>query len=98
MAHLPGQLAAAARSSVGGALSIARQGPGPAQPLVAGVIAAFMSGLHAGCVVAAAVCLVGAAGALALPGRRPRPAPPAEDGPVAAAEVGPVAAPAVIVR
>jgi hypothetical protein len=28
-----------------------------------------MSGLHAGCLVAAAVCAAGAVGALALPGR-----------------------------
>jgi hypothetical protein len=31
---------------------------------------AFMSGLRAACVVAAAVCWLGAVGALALPGRR----------------------------
>ena len=31
---------------------------------------AFMSGLHTGCFVAAAVCVLGALGATALPGRR----------------------------
>jgi EmrB/QacA subfamily drug resistance transporter len=70
-----------ARTSVGAALAVAGQAPGSAR-LVAAVTASFMSGLHIACLAAAAVCWVGALGALRLPGR------PAPDG-SAAIDPGP---------
>jgi EmrB/QacA subfamily drug resistance transporter len=74
IATLPSHLALRARSSVGAALSIAHQAP-PAlrQHLLGGVTSSFMSGLHAGCLVAAGVCWAGAIGSSALPGRRSAP-------------------------
>ncbi len=68
--HLPAHALQAARSSVGAALAIAHQVPIAGRgPVLDAVRSSFMSGLHAGCLVAAGVCAVGALGALALPGR-----------------------------
>jgi hypothetical protein len=58
--------------------------------LLDGVRTAFMSGFHIACVVAAAICVVGAAGALLLPGRPQRPATAVRTAP--AAEPAPAAA------
>jgi EmrB/QacA subfamily drug resistance transporter len=74
VAHLPAHATVTARSSVGAAYAVARHAPTPlSSRLVADVTASFMHGLHVGCVVAAGVCWAGAVGALALPGRTPRP-------------------------
>lgn len=71
VAHLPAHLYEVARSSVGAAMEIVQHGPASHAPaLLGGVVSAFMSGMRAGCLVAAAVCVLGAFGALALPGRR----------------------------
>jgi EmrB/QacA subfamily drug resistance transporter len=67
IAQLPAQLYAAARSSVGAAVEVAQHLHAPY--LLASVNSAFMSGMRAGCLVAAGVCALGAVGALALPGR-----------------------------
>jgi EmrB/QacA subfamily drug resistance transporter len=84
VAALPRQLADAARDSVGAAMAAAAQAAPPlGQQLLADVNASFMSGLHLASLVAAGVCVLGAVGALALPGRRavrvpqqrPRPQP-----------------------
>jgi EmrB/QacA subfamily drug resistance transporter len=75
-ATLPAPAAAAARGSVGAALSIARHAPaGRSGVLTDDLTSAFMHGLHTGCFTAAGVCLAGAIAALALPGR-----PAARDG------------------
>ncbi len=67
---LPAGVRHLASSSIGAALGVARQTPGAlGVRLTSDASAAFMHGLHLGCVCAAAVCVVGAAGALALPGR-----------------------------
>jgi hypothetical protein len=76
-AGLPHQALEAARSSVAAAYSIAG-GSGNAN-LVDGANTAFMSGLHVACLVAAAVCWVGALGALALPGNQKAGHAPARD-------------------
>ncbi len=71
VAHLPAHLYEVARSSVGAAMEVIQHAPAAHAPaLLAGVVSAFMSGMRAGCLVAAAVCVLGAFGALALPGRR----------------------------
>jgi len=68
--QLPPAAHDAARSSVAAAVqSIAQAPAGLQQQLLASFNSSFMSGLHTACIVAAAVCLLGAAGALALPGR-----------------------------
>jgi MFS family permease len=73
-ATLPKHVAASARDSVGAALSAAAQAPASVQHrLYTDVNASFMSGQHVACLVAAGVCLLGAAGALLLPGRRAVP-------------------------
>jgi hypothetical protein len=55
---------------VGAGLAIASHAaPALRLPVLTAVQSAFMSGLHAGCFVAAGVCAAGALGALALPGR-----------------------------
>ncbi len=70
-AHLPTHALQIARSSVGGALAVAHQVPLAVRgPVLDAVRSSFMAGLHAGCLVAAGVCAVGALGALALPGRQ----------------------------
>ncbi|MEV7179779.1 MFS transporter [Kitasatospora sp. NPDC093679] len=74
---LPSRTAAAAEDSVASALGTA-SGLGRADLLTA-VQTSFMDAFHLACLVAAAICLVGAVGAgLALPGRLPvRPGGPA---------------------
>jgi EmrB/QacA subfamily drug resistance transporter len=70
VAHLPAHLYAVAQSSVGAAVELVQHVPAAHTPaILAGVVSAFMSGMRAGCLVAAGVCAVGALGALALPGR-----------------------------
>jgi EmrB/QacA subfamily drug resistance transporter len=68
---LPAHVVSSAQNSVAAALGTVGQAPaGTArQQLLDGVQTSFMSGFHIACVVAAGVCLVGAAGALLLPGR-----------------------------
>jgi predicted MFS family arabinose efflux permease len=77
---LPAPAAAAGKNSVAAALAIAgRAGHGPlGAQLRDGVQSAFISGFHIACAIAAAICIVGAAGALLLPGRRDRHVAPAE--------------------
>jgi EmrB/QacA subfamily drug resistance transporter len=71
-AHLSAGALDNAKSSVGAGLAVASRVPAAAHgPVLDAVQSAFMSGLHAGCLVAAGVCALGALGALALPGRRP---------------------------
>jgi EmrB/QacA subfamily drug resistance transporter len=71
VAHLPAHLYDVARSSVGAAVEIAQHAPITHAPaLLDGIVSSFMSGMRAGCLVAACVCAVGALGALALPGRQ----------------------------
>ncbi|MCX5208837.1 MFS transporter [Kitasatospora sp. NBC_00240] len=78
-AALPPQAAGAAQGSVAAALGTARTTPGPAgQDLLSAVQESFMHGFHVACLTAAGICLLGAAGALALPGRTRHPAAPAE--------------------
>lgn len=62
---------AAALQTAGGAGGETRQA------LLDSLQGSFMSGFHVACVVAAGVCLAGAVGALALPGRARRPVPAA---------------------
>ncbi len=70
-AHLPGAAHTAARTSVAAAAQTVARAPAPLQhPLLTGFNASFMSGLHTASAVAARVCILGALGALALPGRR----------------------------
>jgi len=92
---LPGELAAAARSSIGAALAVAQQAPAGLGARVAGdAVASFMSGMHVACLVAAAACWVGALGALALPGRTPAGrglVVPGQPRPEAEAGIAPVA-------
>ena len=69
--QLPAGALAAAKSSVGAGLAVAAHAPAALHgPTLVAVQQAFMSGLHAGCFVAAGVCALGALGALALPGRQ----------------------------
>jgi EmrB/QacA subfamily drug resistance transporter len=76
-AALPAHVTDAARNSVAAALGAAGGTPGRAgQDLLGAVQESFLHGFHVACVVAAGVCLLGAAGALALPDRSRRPAPP----------------------
>jgi EmrB/QacA subfamily drug resistance transporter len=78
-ADLPPARLSEARGSVAAALGTAHAGGGG--DLLAAVQDSFMHGFHIACLVAAAICLVGAIPALALPGRAafaaagaPRPA------------------------
>jgi predicted MFS family arabinose efflux permease len=68
IAALPHHLAAAAQHSVGAAIAIATRTGN--HHLLTDVHASFMSGLQIACLVAAAICWLGAIAALALPGRR----------------------------
>ncbi|HLH47184.1 MAG TPA: MFS transporter, partial [Acidimicrobiales bacterium] len=79
MGHLPAAAAAAARRSVGAAEAVAHSFPAPAgrATLVHAVGTSFMHGFDLACVVCAGVCLLGAVGALRLPGRRVTVSPPA---------------------
>ncbi|HET6909737.1 MAG TPA: MFS transporter [Mycobacteriales bacterium] len=72
---LPGRVVSAAQNSVAAALATVSHAPaGPArQQLLEAVHASFMSGFHVACIVAAGACLLGAAGALLLPGRNRQP-------------------------
>jgi EmrB/QacA subfamily drug resistance transporter len=65
----------AAQNSVAAALATAGSAPGGAarQQLLDAVHTSFMSGFHIACLVAAGICLAGAAGALLLPGRTRQP-------------------------
>ena len=77
LSKLAGSALASAKSSVGAGLAVVAHTPlAERASALDAVQGAFMSGLHTGCVVAAGVCVLGALGALALPGRR-RPAQPA---------------------
>jgi EmrB/QacA subfamily drug resistance transporter len=70
-AHLPAGALHAAQKSVGAGYVVAQHVTAALRgPVLHQVSASFMSGLHAGCIVAAGVCLVGAVAASALPGRR----------------------------
>ena len=72
---LPTHVVSTAQNSVAAALVAVGHAPsGPAQQqLLDGVRTSFMSGFHIACVVAAGICLLGAAGALLLPGRTHQP-------------------------
>ena len=71
-----------AKSSVGAGYAVAGRAPGPIRHhLLSDVQDAFLTGLHAGCYVAAGVCALGLMAALALPG----PPPPAHLVPAAPA-------------
>ncbi|MHB8657797.1 MAG: MFS transporter [Solirubrobacteraceae bacterium] len=68
--HLPAVALHVAERSVGAGYGVAARIPASARgPFLIHVQNAFMTGLHAGCLVAAGVCLAGALGATALPGR-----------------------------
>ncbi|MFD9127329.1 MFS transporter [Kitasatospora sp. NPDC059571] len=86
---LPPKVSAAAENSVGAAFGAAHGAHGPVrEALLSGVQNAFMDGFHLACVVAAGICVLGAAGALALPGRmpqQPEPVPASALGAVGAA-------------
>jgi MFS family permease len=70
-AGLPGGAGEAAKSSVVSAVGTVAQANGSLHTtLLNDFNDAFMSGLHAACIVGVAVCWIGAIGALALPGRR----------------------------
>jgi predicted MFS family arabinose efflux permease len=72
---LPQHIVSAAQGSVAAALTTVGRAPGTARAqLLDDVQRSFMSGFHIACVVAAGVCLLGALGALLLPGRLPRQA------------------------
>ncbi|HTY72488.1 MAG TPA: MFS transporter [Actinomycetes bacterium] len=69
-AQLSEPLARASRESVAVALrTVSQADAGVRVALLDGVREAFMTGLHVACFVAAGVCLLGALGALLLPGR-----------------------------
>jgi predicted MFS family arabinose efflux permease len=69
-ARLPHTTLRLAQSSVGAGYAVAGHAPAPLDhPLTGAIQTAFLSGLHAGCLVAAGVCALGACGALMLPGR-----------------------------
>ncbi|WP_033822095.1 MFS transporter [Kitasatospora sp. MBT63] len=71
---LPAETTTAAEGSVAAALHTADSSGGTARQLLrAAVQSSFMDGFHLACTVAAGICLLGAAVALALPGARPRP-------------------------
>jgi EmrB/QacA subfamily drug resistance transporter len=74
---LPASVVSASQNSVAAALATVQHasGRGAQQHLLDGLQASFMSGFHIACVVAAAVCVAGAAGASLLPGRRHGVAP-----------------------
>ncbi len=73
--RLPGHVLHVAQGSIGAGYEVARRAPAALHaPLLDAVQRSFLSGLHAGCLVAAGVCWLGACGALALPGRQRRAA------------------------
>jgi EmrB/QacA subfamily drug resistance transporter len=68
--RLPHGVLHLAQNSVGAGYAVAAHVPAALRvPVLHDVQGAFMSGLHAGCLVCAGVCLLGVAGATALPGR-----------------------------
>jgi hypothetical protein len=68
--HLPQKVLHIAQQSVGAGYQVAARVPAALHAdTLHHVQSAFMTGLHAGCLVAAGVCLAGALGASALPGR-----------------------------
>jgi EmrB/QacA subfamily drug resistance transporter len=70
-ARLPHSVLHLAQNSVGAGYGVAAHAPAALRaPVLGAVQSSFMSGLHAGCLVATGVCLAGAIGAAALPGRR----------------------------
>ena len=77
-ARLPAGALRAAQDSVGAGYALAARAPAAVHAALShSVQSSFITGLHAGCLVAASVCLVGALGALALPGRRTMRSPSA---------------------
>jgi EmrB/QacA subfamily drug resistance transporter len=78
--QLPGRVVSAAQDSVAAALGTAghAQAALARQQLLHGVQTSFMNGFHIACLVAAAICVAGAAGALLLPGKPARPAATAD--------------------
>jgi EmrB/QacA subfamily drug resistance transporter len=69
---LPRSALAIAKRSVGAGYAVAGRAPGPIRHhVLADVQGAFLTGLHAGCYVAAGVCALGLVVALALPGAPP---------------------------
>jgi hypothetical protein len=74
-ATLPAPVSKASQESVAAALGTISRTTGSSREVLLGALhTSFMSGFHVACLVAAAICLVGATGALALPGRAPRSA------------------------
>jgi EmrB/QacA subfamily drug resistance transporter len=73
---LPGHVVSTAQDSVAAALATVGHAHGSAAQgqLLDSVQTSFMSGFHIACIVAAGVCVLGALGALLLPGRTPEPA------------------------
>jgi EmrB/QacA subfamily drug resistance transporter len=70
--NLPPAAIQGAQHSVASAVATVRAAHSPASSALTDALnAAFMHGLHVSCLVVALVCWVGAAGALALPGRTP---------------------------
>ncbi|MFN2563281.1 MAG: DHA2 family efflux MFS transporter permease subunit [Jatrophihabitans sp.] len=69
---LPAPVVSASQNSVAAGLATVLHTSRQRQHLLDGLQASFMSGFHIACVVAAAVCVAGAAGALLLPGRASR--------------------------
>jgi EmrB/QacA subfamily drug resistance transporter len=89
-ARLPRATLTLAQSSVGAGEAVARHASvALGHALSANIQSAFLSGLHAGCLVAAGVCALGACGALALPGR-----PPGRYGRTKVSGSGPIRSPA----
>jgi predicted MFS family arabinose efflux permease len=77
--QLSGSAVDVAKNSIAGALHVVGSAPAGAQSgLLDGVQTSFVTGFHVACVVAAAICLVGALAASALPGR-PRVAAPTRE-------------------
>jgi EmrB/QacA subfamily drug resistance transporter len=69
-AHLPAQVLQTVKGSVGAGYAVAGHVPAALHAAVLhSVTSSFMTGLHAGCFVAAGVCALGALGAGFLPGR-----------------------------
>ncbi len=68
--HLPASILDSAKNSVAAALHVVGAAPAATQhPLLDDVQTSFMSGFHIACVVAAAICALGALAASALPSR-----------------------------
>jgi EmrB/QacA subfamily drug resistance transporter len=71
---LPTSVTTAAQDSIAAALGTVAAAPGATQAvLLDSLQSSFMTGFHVACVVATAICWLGAAAALALPGRVPTP-------------------------